>query len=249
MAVALVVVHKTLGGHRWSNTHAIQIGVDGTSAPTDADLLTAGAGSTLTDANTNASPTNIIQSIIAFERLMHLADVVFTDVLITDGKRPTATGGREYATLSIPNLLGLQGGLAAGGATLSPGNVVLLVHRNVVGFGHKPGRMQLRGVLTDANVAIGGQRMLTWTDAATATAFNNILATAQAKLQPSFNIAAPTATSVQYVLPVYETPKQHLLDGGTIPVGQLKGSIPISGFSVVGPVGRQVPRGRKRKKV
>lgn len=249
MSIALVIVHKTLGGHKWSNTHAFRIGIDAAGAPSDADLSAAGAGTTLTDVNTSTSPTNIIQAIVAFERFMHQPDVLFTDVLVTDGKRNTGTTpSTQYAALSGPNVNGALSAGTAAGATLEPGAISLLVHRNVVGFGHKPGRMFLRGALLESDVAVGGPRMIQWTSATPTGNWTAYLATAQAKLAPYLFGGSGTDAQGKYLLPIFMTPKQHLTNP-TIPVGQLINGRDVSGFTIVGPAVRQTQRGKKKKKV
>lgn len=245
MTIACVVVHKQFGGKKWSNTHCVAIGSGLAGEPTNVDLTTAGAGSTLDATTTGASPTNIIQAIVAFERLMHQPDVSFTDVLITDGKKNNAQGTQNsYATMAMSNLPGLLSSGTAQGAVVEPGAITLLVHRNLYGFGHKPGRLFLRGTLLEGNVQIGGTRLIMM-DTGSAGIWAGLLSTAQAKLTPYFH-AVPGANDVTYCLPLYMTPKQHIANP-TVPVGELWGALPVSGFSLVGPVVRQVQRGKKKK--
>lgn len=243
MSIAVVIVHKTLGGHKWSNTHGIRIGTGSTPGLSNADLVTAGASTTLDATTTGASPVNIIQAIVAFERLIHNPDVLFTDVLITDGQ-PNVPGGttNQYASMTMSNLPGLAG--TAGGTALEPGGIAWLIHRNVVGFGHKPGRMFVRGALVETSVSVGGPRMIQF-EGTSAASWTTQLATAQAKLTAYLYGGGSNATA-GYGLPIYMTPKGHITQP-TVKVGTLVNMLDVSGFSSVAPVLRQVQRGKKRK--
>lgn len=250
MSIALVITHKTMGGHRWSNTHCVQIGAEDSQAPTATDLQTIGAAGTFTDAQTNGSPTNILQAILAFERTLTPTVATFTDILVTDGKRNTgANPSTMYATASInlPGLVTAQQTWGAGVDILEPGAVTCLVHRNVAGFSHKPGRLFLRGVLAESDVTVGGPRMVQWSGGAPSAGWVSAFNAAAAKLAPYF-LGGANATTMSYVLPVYVTPKQKFLNPNLPPVGSLVLAIGCSGLSLVGPVVRQVQRGRKRHK-
>lgn len=245
MPIAEVIVHKTMGGHKWSNTHAIRWGaMSDNNAPADADLTTAGAASTFTDANTSSAPTNILQAIVAFERALHQAAVTFSDILVTDGKSNSGTTpSTVYASVSLPALVGRGGSSPA--ANVVAGGITMLVHRNIVGFGHKPGRLFLRGCMVDGQVMVGGTRMVQFEATAQAD-LTTLLATAQGSLTPYLTGGANHAT-VSYVLPIYVTPKQKLANPALPKVGTLVNALDVSSFSLVAPVLHQVQRGRKKK--
>lgn len=246
MAIALVVVHKTFGGHKWSNTHCVRIGAADNSTPTGADLTASGITGTWTTTNTSGTPPDILHAIIGMERLLHTPDVQITDVLVTDGKRNTGPNASTiYATASM-SLAGTLAGAALGLDLLEPGGITALYHRNVAGFGHKPGRLFIRGGLAESWVSVGGPRMVQWTGNAPNAALTTALASANTMMAPYYS---PTAgsTSGAYMLPVYVTPKQKAANAALPPVGTLVDAIPITSLSLVGPVLRQVQRGRKRK--
>lgn len=245
MSIAEVIVHKSLGGHKWSNTHAIQIGADSGAAPTSADLITAGAGTAFTTANTSGTPPDILHAIVAAERALMYPDVTITDILVTDGKRNTGPSPSTiYASISM-NLACVMTGTVAGNA-LVPGAVDALIHRNVVGFGHKPGRLFLRGSILNTQVVSTGPRMIAWLNNTAPTALTSAMPVASGFLAPYFYGGASASTAM-YVLPLYLTPKQFAAAPGTVKVGTLYGVVPISSWALVGPVVRQVPRGRKKK--
>lgn len=246
MSVALVITHKQMGAHKWSNTHAIQIGVETSQAPSNADLTAAGAASTLDATTTGSSPSNILQAIVAFERVLHSSSVQFTDVLVTDGKSNTgANASTVYASISMSGVTGSRA--APTTVDITPGNVTLLVHRNVIGFGHKPGRMFLRGVLGDGEVEVGGARMLQFSGN-TLLNMNTLLTTAVGRLTGYLYSGTGATPATFLCLPLYVTPKQLLANPALPKVGTLNGVVPLSGYGIVGPVGRQVQRGRKKKK-
>lgn len=248
MAIAEVIVHKTMGGHRWSNTHAIQVGPDGAAAPSNADLVAAGANNSFNAASTSGTgPTSILQAIVAAERALHFPDVTISDVLVTDGKRNTGpTPSTIYASISV-GLAGTNG--TAQTNAVDVGGVTILIHRNVVGFGHKPGRYFLRGAMISSWVTLGGPRMIQWVNNIVPTQVTSAISTAQGFLQSYMGVAPTGATQAAYVLPLYITPRMFALSPTGPKVGSLYGVIQLNGFSLVGPVLRQTQRGRKKKKV
>lgn len=248
MSVALITVHKTLGGHRWSNTHAVQIGVSSTGIPTDAELVTLGAASAMTDGNTSSNPGNFLQYIVAFERFMVRPDVTVTDVYVTDGKQkkldPTA-GVYANVPVGLAGRFNASGTLA--GATLEPGAITLELHRSGPGFSMKPGRMFLRGALTEDAIEVGGARMIQWTSGA-AAAYQTNLANAVGPWLTQFFVGGAQQNTVLYGIPHYANAAD-VSAGQAHHVGELMFVRGINNITVVGPVVRQTQRGRKKKKV
>lgn len=251
MPIAQVVIHKQQGGHKWSNTHGVIINGAASGVPAEADMNIIGADTPFTDANTGASPAaRFLHALVAFERQMHYADVQFTDIYVTDGRKNVAGQPTIYFTSSLvgaglSNFAGVGGAGVAVGANLLTGTVCWLLHRNVVGMGHKPGRLYLRGCLPEGAVISNGPRMLSWGGGVLDNSVpNTYVGTAQGKITPYLAANAQAATAT-YAVPLYVTPK-HPVTGFVN--GELYSAIPVSGLSSVGPVAHQVPRGRRKKK-
>lgn len=249
MSVALCVIHKKYGGHTWSNTHAVQIGATASGMPTPVDLSNIGAGQAITDANTTTNPPNFLAALLAFERLLHYGDVQFTDLYITDGRRPQATGETNIYFTQTLGFAGLssEGGVPAPhtvAAALMAGSITWLIHRNIVGMGHKPGRMFVRGAISENAVSMNGPTLVAWDPAANGPAYQTYLqGTAMPMLAPYLFGGAQAATA-QYSVPIY-APKKNTPVGWK--AGELMSTIPVISFDSVGPVSRQVKRGKRRK--
>lgn len=168
MSIALVTITKALAGQVWENTHVIGLGGDLTSTPSDADLTTWGAASSITSGTTSGGAgVNLIQRIVNFERLLHTTYVTVTGVYLTDGKR-NRLGNTEYWT-TLTSLPCLLAGPAAQ-SSLAPGSISCVVNRNPAGFSHRPGRLFVRGMLADSDVVFSTNRLVDFTDATTRSA-------------------------------------------------------------------------------
>lgn len=245
MSIALVEVEKTFGSHTWSNTYGVVIGA-GTGIPGNTDLDAIGAAAQITAANTSGTGAlTFLQRLVYFERQMYDANVFVTGVYVTDGKKAKVN---PAATVYATQAFSVAGQRAVTGApnTILPGNVTLLIHRNIAGYGHKPGRLFLRACLSETDVKVGGPKMIDWTDQTVAASYGTTLGFAISNSLLNRHLqGGADATVAVLALPIYATTRTASLLGQ--PVGSLVDAIPVNGMSVAYPVGRQVQRGRKRK--
>jgi hypothetical protein len=248
MPIAIVITKKSLGGHTWSNTHAVIIGGTQPGPPAGADLQAIGADQPFTSANTGSTPAAFfLHRLLAFERFLHGPDVTFTQLYITDGLRNILNAANTvYASIALPGLVGTNPRTTSGGAntTLEVGGVTLMLHRNPVGFSVKPGRMYLRGALDEASAGVGGPKMIQWQTGGTAQAdWTGYVTTALGYGLIQHLHGGTAAATAEYGIPHYQPQR---LATASIPKGSLTFVYGCSGISIVGPVLRQVARGRKR---
>lgn len=244
MPIALLTIEKTMAGQTWENTHVLGLGADFTGTPGDADLTTWGANSAIDSAHTSGNGgTNIIQRIINFERLLHTPFVTITRVYLTDGKR-NRLGGTEYWTTTT-SLAGLLAGPAAI-TSLAPGNVTCVVNRNPTGFSHRPGRMFIRGMLSDSDVQFAGRSFADFTDANTRTA----VATNIAAAVSGSGLATHFSGGTNVANGIYCIGKYHHEKNPPPPPnleGQLEGAAPVGTVGLGLVSNRQATRGRRRR--
>lgn len=248
MSIALVIIKKDVGGHTWSNTHAVQIGAGTTGIPTDADLASIGAGGAFTAALTaSGGGTNFLQRLISFERLNHGPAVHFNTVYLTDGKNGKEAGSPKVYYTAALDLVGLSGQFDAGVLHYIPGGITWMLRRNVVGFSHKPGRLYFRGALAEADIQMNGQNMVDWETTTVRDSFTGQITSSLSgsglgtHLYGGTNAAAALYGVAAYARAIDVT--------DPLAVGDLFAVLPCSGFTNGGPVLRQVRRGKKKKKV
>lgn len=252
MSVALVIIKKDLGGHTWSNTHAVLMGGAGLGVPTDADLASIGAGGTFTATQTSgANSANFLQRLINFERLLHGSLVHFNEIYLTDGRSRKDVAGNLGPTVFYTAALDLTGTQSAMGPSAQPaymaGAITWLVRRTAAGFSHKPGRMYIRGALSEAQVQFSGPRAVDWESTGARDQWSTLLANAPGTSKLSNHLqGGPDASIAVYCIPHYATANDQAAMTNTRK-GDLINVFPVTGFSNGGVVNRQVQRGKKKK--
>lgn len=246
MAIGLVIIEKELNGETWTNTHAFGTGGDTALTSEDMDAIgvpevQAGGLPALGGAGYDPATGKFLSALLAFERYLTFSPINYTRVYVTDGKINNIADPNAFAVAT----LGVTGGrsLAADSPdTIMPGNVTLQINRVPASYSVRQGRMYMRGVLTDSAVKFAGRGGVAYTDNSTADVYRTLLQTALAGSGlPRFFGAG--STTVFYAIPRYVT--EPLL--GVQREGQLDSVNAIGSLVVLGPVSRQMKRGKKRK--
>lgn len=247
MGLGLVIIEKTYNGESWSNTHAFSTGEE--TELDDADLNAIGfplvqSGGTDDFGGQGALPSTatFLQAIITFERLLHWNDISFTKVYVTDGKIADLALTNTFAVAAIN-----FGGLASVGTvdpnTIMPGNVALQINRAPFNYSNRQGRMLLRGCLLDNEVRFANRGGVAWTNSEAAAVVQNRVDVAFGNSNIAGFMGASTTSTVRFCIPKYST--SNVLGGAR--KGQLISAVPIGGLTLVGPVSRQMKRGKKKK--
>lgn len=254
MGIGLVTIEKTYGGEIFSNTYGVWHNTVG--APlTDADLVAWGAELPFTQSATDPSDPlyqgwtssasvagSLLHSLIGFDRSLTFVNVTYTRVYVGDGKSNDDPLTRAFFTTTL-NVPGLWPGPLEGDTAIVPGNIVLQVNREPVGFSARRGRIQMRMTLSDNMVRVGGPDMLVFTDAAQEAATRTRLIEAIGLSGIGYAFGADGATGigggiVGFGIPRYEAGPENYKTLTTI--------VPIRDLTVAGPRARQVRRGRRR---
>lgn len=251
MASMLVIVEKEVSGEMFANTHCVITNAAPNAAVVDNDLLLIGANGsfTSTDTDGSAAAEGFLQAVLAFERLMMYPIVTFKNLYVTDGKRNFTSSGAPVANHFFTTALDFAGlstkQAPAGDLSLSvnPGAITWQVNRNPMGFSNRKGRMFFRSALLEAETRIAGPKLVDWSNTSVRDIAAAWLVTqvGVSNLDDYIKDGASVAT-VQYAIPHYQR-----VTAGAIREGELIGATPVQGFTSVGPVLRQVKRGRKEK--
>lgn len=249
MGIGLVVIDKSWQGNTWSNTYAFSANVaaGSTLALTADDLIQIGATQPFTVDNTDARPPSgaaylggefLLHALVGFERLLYNSEITIDRVYVTDGRENPGTSSALYA--AVPTLLpGLSPEDVNG---IAPGSITLLLNRTPATLGQRPGRLYLRGVIADRAISFGGNKLVRWTDALSRQGATGFILTSllNAEVPNYYNLGSSPNVRLgiaKYASPLFTTE----------PItNDLVAVAPIAGFSVVGPVARQVNKGRRR---
>lgn len=244
MGRLLIMVEKSFGGETWVNTHCAITNASPQSVLADADMTSLGIGSALTTASTaSGAPTTFLQRLISFESYIHDGNVIVSRVYVTDGQR-NATADPDWlwsSTLAIPG----RGRINQDPLVLANGSVALVVNRNPIGYNSRGGRMFIRGLLLETEIAFNMRGGVGYQAASAATTMQTILSSAltASALSSHFNNGANVAT-VGYAIPHY-TGKFDTTDPKGW--GILKGATLVSSMAAGVPRNRQMLRGKRRK--
>ena len=248
MGIGLVIIEKEYNGESWSNTHAFSTAggsllIDSDMVAIGIDQVQAGTPAALGGAGFDPATALFVSSLLSFERALTFTPINFTRVYVTDGKINNILDPNAFAVAT----LGVQGLRTLGGETevdIIPGNVTLQINRVPAGFSHRQGRMFLRGALEDGSVRFAGKGGVAFTGVPIADGYRSLLAATVAASGISRFYGAGAAGLV-YGIPQYVTTA--LI--GVQRKGQLNHVVPIGSLVLAGPVGRQMKRGKKKKKV
>lgn len=245
MGIALVTVTMRVDGEEFSNTHAVAAN-GGYDTPIDeGELNSIGASASFLDGATD--PTNVadylgatylLQAIVGFQRLLAGPWVQFVRLYVTDGRRND--GGNVVFFTTALSGAGLRDVGLSDETDAAPGNVVLQVTRQPTGLSARVGRLQLRGVLLDVEVRLGGPKLVDFTSDATRTLISLLLTDAlnTSELAEYLAGGSQAVEGSEYALPSYgaaDTPMEN----------QLVLVRPVRRMLVAGVRSRQVSRGRR----
>lgn len=245
MGIALVTITSTGYGESWQNTWGVRAGNDSASPITDSELLELIEDSELTNATTSPATdnpayegaTSVLAAIIGFHRHISYSTITIANIYVSDGRKNADDSVFFTQPLGFPGQQLVDAG-DSGGVTV-PLSIAWHIARKPGGFSQKPGRLYMRGCLTDASVRPGTRTGVQWQSNASATAYANLLALAvtESAIGNWFNASVePDSNSIG--IPHYGT--------ASLNEGQLLELRPISGLSSVGPTSRQLTRGRRR---
>lgn len=249
MGIGLIVIDKSFQGETWSNTYAFSVGNPPLNVGTlsQTDLFDIGATQPFTFDNTDPRPPSapdylggdfLLHSLVGFERLLYSPDITIDRVYVTDGRENPSTGGALYAAIPT-QLVGLANENVA---EILPGSVTLLLNRVPATLGQRPGRLYLRGMLSEGAVSFGGNKLVRFANATARQVVNNIIFTSQLNSEVGNYFVNGSSNNVRLGIAKYASALNT-----TQPItNDLIAIAPISGFSVVGPVARQVTKGRRR---
>lgn len=238
MGHGLIVVKKNLDGEEFSNTYAFW-NEDGTVQLNENDLIAVGAQVPITDTNTTPSAvqSDLLHSVISFDRALTHTSVNYSEVYITDGTRNETDTSNVFFTAAL-SFQGLW-------SSTSPvtGNTTLLIQRVPAGFSARKGRLYMRAALAEQEVRLGGDRLITWESGLARSAVIDRVAQAFTASQLNSYTSNGLGTGPLFTIPQYEEAVG--TDGKTI--RNLVGGTVISNLVVARPNARQVQKGRKRK--
>lgn len=244
MAIVNIHTNKEVNGEAYSNVWTAIIDGAGSGFPTDLQVMNV-VGPPVTDASTDPLDAlfqgliNLLHAIIAFERLLASAEVIFTSVYVTDGKKQV---GEAANTFYAQVLDGITGSLAGSGEDLmAPGSTTLMLARSALGLGSRGGRIFLRASLKSAEVDISGFRLMGFRDNTQRDAV--IARVAAAKTDSGLELylgSTPGPSDVNLAV-------AHYYNGADVDqVGNLVSAQFMSSIVVRRPANRQVQKGRKR---
>lgn len=243
MGTCLVVVEKSFNGVKFVNTHAVWDNrTEGTMSPQEmAELIQVPFLSNTGDL-LDGPVNSILWSILEFERLLYSNIVRFTRVLITDRRNfqpgPDQTRAFKGYTLNYSG--------ASNYSTFNSvdaGDHILSITRNAVFVGAEDGEIEYRMLLNKEDHVASGDRLLAWASDSTRLTWGNKVGTAlnQSQLENYFGDTSLTGIH-SYVIPRYTDRNSTTVDS------DIRGLYICGGFSVLGPLSRQVRKGRRKKK-
>lgn len=238
MGHGLIIVKKTLDGEEFSNTYAFW-NEDGTVQLGENDLEAVGATVAITDTNTTASAVqaDLLHSVIAFDRALTHTTISYSEVYITDGTRNETDPSNVFFTAALA-FQGLWVNTAP-----APGNTTLLIQRVPSGFSARKGRLYMRGAISEAEVRLGGDRLITWESS---TARQNVIDRVAAALTSSeldnYTNSGGGLGTTWFTIPHYT---ESVGSNGKI-IRNLTGGTIVQTLVASRPNARQVQKGRKR---
>ena len=246
MGNGVIVIKKQFQGEEWVNTHPFSVNGDGSL--TNDDLVAIGMDRDLSNAGTTpgniafgdgVGPVPLLYAVLGWERLMHFDQIQFTAVYVTDKLENSAVTDLGANTFAVKPL-GFNG-LRGTAASIAPGNITAMVNRVPAVFSRRAGRMYLRGCLYMQAVAFLGRGLLGWANNDARNDFETLLTN-------SVNSSGLNAF-FQGGLGLGEVGIGRYRRGLQVPPldeGDLYEVVQIEGLRSMGPVSRQVKRGRAR---
>lgn len=245
MAAALINVTFNHEGEEWGNTWGVEVG--GAFQITQADIEALGALTALNaDGTINKNNAfSIINSILRFHEALLPPFVKITEVYLTDGIRRRAQGllGSVNAFwVATVNASGTRNPNSSPDQ-YAPGSIALQVNKNPAFFSVRRGRVFLRALLADTDVRFGGRGGVDWTSPTRRDAISAVVQDALTTSQLAAHFIG--AINVNG-LPSIGIPFYYGKLAPIAAVGSLSGIHPMENLAVVGPVSRQMKKGRKR---
>lgn len=249
MGFALITVTMRSDGEEYSNTHAVASNGGYTQPIDEGELVSIGANLSFTDTSTDPSAgglyfgeSALLHAVVGFQRLLAGPWVEFVRLYVTDGRRNDG-GSTVFFTTALAGA-GLRDVGLADATNAAPGNVVLQVTRQPTGLSARVGRLQLRGVLLDTEVRLGGPKLVDFTSGATRDALGTLVS---ASLTTSFldlylSGGSQAVEGQEYALPSYG-PR------GSATENQIVLVRPVRRLLVSGVRSRQVAKGRRESPV
>lgn len=245
MASCLINVTFNHEGEEWGNTWGVSVGA--TAQITQLDIESLGAVTALNADGTIAkgAVVSVINSILRFHEELLPPFVKITEVYLTDGVRRRAQG-----LLGTLNAFWVASVNAVGARNpnsspdqYAPGSIVLQVNKNPAYYSVRRGRVFLRALLADTDVRFGGRGGVDWTSPARRDAISAVVQAAMTSSQLSEHFAGVISDNGN---PSIGIPFYYGKLAPIASIGSLAGVRPIENLAVVGPVSRQMKKGRKR---
>lgn len=251
MPIGLITIEKQLQGEKWVNTYGVAYDTLDTADLTDSALSDMGFGETYGPEDTDPEvpvslrSSRILQAILTWERAIHFTSVALTKAYITDGKDNSEAPANTFATLDLA-LTGLRpAGSPPDFRLLAPGNTTLQINRVPATFSARRGRLFLRACMLREEVSPGPRRLVDFSSptalATYQTLVTGLVASSDLGAFMSSDGSMPDPPRQALIIPKYSPPVPSNPGAG----GELIGGTFVREFIVVGPVGRQVPRGRR----
>lgn len=243
MSVALFVIYKSFNGINFANTHAVSVGAGGGGAmgPVEMGQLIAEPFLDNTGVLLDAlSGAGILWSILEFERQMYSNVVRFERALLTDRRnyQPGPDNVQAFKSWRL-NYSGATNFSTA--SSIEGGDRILSITRRTVGVGGQDGELEYRMMLNKEDSRAAGNRLLEFSSDQARITWGARLSDALA----DSNLAAYFQDGQQgtaYVVPRYTDRNNTTTDSSIL------GAYAVEGFTLYGPLSRQVRKGRKRKK-
>jgi hypothetical protein len=226
----------------------------GASILNDSDLVSIGADTALTAANTNVLDAGfesdgvlLLRALVAFERQIHPTSVMLTKAYVSDGSKNSAITdiGPLHSTFATKplNLPGLNADIAD--TNILGGNTVLRIQRVPSGFSQKASAVSYRCVLSKLDVHANGRRLVGWDTTSDYLARQSriVLALGSSRVEDYFG----DGQSGVYQGIGKHAPVNNIT--GLVDKGDLLSVSKIVGMTIAGPFSRQVPKGRKKPAV
>lgn len=245
MGIGLITVQKEYQGEQWINTHAFSTGAP--TALDDSDIAEIGWETASADWNAHTGGTGftagtegLVGCILAFERNMHYTGILINKIYVSDGKQEDIADPNTFAvaTVSLPGLR-TMGGTAE--EMILPGSIALQINRQPAGYSARQGRLFMRGVLQDSQVRFASRGGVDFTTSAIRDG-NNVFVNLTINQSGLSRYFSGGALPVQYCIPHYQKKEDDPAGKG----GKLIGVTQVAKLVMVGPVSRQMKRGRKR---